>query len=354
VEADDDALAVLSYTSGTTGRPRGVMLSHGNLLANHGQIARSRLQIQERDVVLCVLPLFHIYALNVVMGFSLSKGATLLLIERFDPTGTLEEVERHRGSVLAGAPPMYVAWNGLANLADFDLASVRYAVSGAAPLPGPVLEEFTERTGVALWEGYGLTETSPVVTTTAMGTHPKPGSVGRPLPGVEVRLVDDDAAPVRRGDPGEVCVRGPNVFTGYWNDPEGTAEVLDDEGWFATGDIGYADDEGDLYLVDRKRDLIIVSGFNVYPREVEEALARHPGIAQAAAVGIAHPQTGEAVKAFCVPAGDERPSAEEVIEFARGRLARFKVPVDVEFVDELPLLSSGKVRRVDLRDDGHG
>ncbi|HVL98004.1 MAG TPA: long-chain fatty acid--CoA ligase [Egibacteraceae bacterium] len=346
--ADGSAIALLQYTSGTTGRPKGAMLTHANLLANHAQMARTRLRVEEGDVVLCVLPLFHIYALNVAMAFPLARGATVLLAERFDALQTLADIARNRASVIIGAPTMYVAWINTPGVESHDLASVRFAVSGAAPLPRQVLERFQAELEIPIWEGYGLTETSPVLTSVAMGSELVPGSVGKPLPDVELRIVDDRGEPVREGDPGEVLVRGPNVFVGYWNDERATKEVLDEEGWFATGDIGYSAD-GNLYLVDRKRDLIIVSGFNVYPREVEEVLYRHPKVAEAAVVGAPHPYTGETVKAVVVVRGGEEATADEIVDFCRRSLARFKAPEVVEFVRELPQSPSGKVLRRQLR-----
>ncbi len=348
VDVVDDDLALLPYTSGTTGRPKGAMLTHGNLLANQRQMAQTRLRIQEHDVVLAVLPLFHIYALNVGMAFPLSRGATLLLVERFDPVQTLEAISEHRASVLIGAPPMYVAWVNTPGVGDADLACVRFAISGAAPLPRSVLERFDAELGIPIWEGYGLTETAPVLTTVAMGDVVRPGSVGRPVPEVELRLVDDAGRDVKPGDPGEVVVRGPNVFVGYWQQPEATAQVVDPDGWFHTGDVGICDGE-DLYLVDRKKDLILVSGFNVYPREVEEALYRHPKVAEAAVIGAPHPYTGETVRAVVVLRPGEEASAEEITDFCRRSLARFKCPEVVDFVDSLPHNASGKVLRRELR-----
>jgi long-chain acyl-CoA synthetase len=349
VEVDADDLALLPYTSGTTGAPKGAMLSHGNLLANHQQMEQTRLSVEERDVVLCVLPLFHIYALNVAMAFSLSRGATVLLIERFDPLQSLEALAAQRVSVIVGAPPIFIAWVNTPGVEDYDLASVRYAVSGAAPLPKRVLTRFAEELGITIWEGYGLTETAPLLTTMAMGDTPLPGSVGRPVPGVELRLLDDRGNEVRPGDPGEVVVRGPNVFSGYWRQPEATADVLEEDGWFHTGDVGILDD-GNLYLVDRKKDLILVSGFNVYPREVEEVLYRHPKIAEAAVVGTPHPYTGEAVKAVVVLRPGEEASAEDITDFCRRYLARFKCPEVIDFVESLPINPSGKVLRRQLRE----
>jgi long-chain acyl-CoA synthetase len=349
VEVGEGTMAVLQYTSGTTGKPKGAMLSHGNLVANQHQMEQTLLKVEESDVVLCVLPLFHIYALNVAMSFTLAQGATVLLVERFDAVQTLRDVVEHGASIIIGAPPMYVAWVNTPGVDDMDLGSVRYAVSGAAALPAPVLDRFRTELGIDIYEGYGLTETSPLLTTVAMSGEPRPGSVGKPVPGVEIRLIDERGNPVRRGDPGEVVVRGPNVFSGYWQRPEETAEVLDDDGWFRTGDVGYAAD-GNLYLVDRKKDLIIVSGFNVYPREVEEVLYQHPKLAEAAVIGVPHPYTGEAVKAVVVLRPGEEATAQEVIDFAARSLARFKCPEVVEFVEELPHLPSGKVLRRQLRD----
>jgi len=351
VTTDPSAQALLQYTSGTTGRPKGAMLSHANLSANHEQMTQTQLSVQEGDVLLCVLPLFHIYALNVALAFALSRGATVLLMERFDAIASLQAVARQRASIIIGAPPMYVAWVNTPGVDQIDLASVRFAISGAAPLPAQVLERFQNELGVKIWEGYGLSETSPVLTTVAMGTVVKAGSVGAPVPGVELRLVDEKGRDCPMGDPGEVVVRGPNVFSGYWNQPEATADVLSEDGWFRTGDVGYLDG-GDLYLVDRKKDLIIVSGFNVYPREVEEVLYRHPKVAEAAVIGTSHPYTGEAVKAVVVLRPGEEATAEEITDFCRRSLARFKCPEVIEFMQELPHLTSGKVLRRALRDPG--
>ena len=348
VSAGGDDLALLPYTSGTTGTAKGAMLSHANLLANHEQMTKTKLSVQERDVVLCVLPLFHIYALNVAMAFTLSRGATVLLMERFDPLQTLEAISSQRASVVIGAPPIYIAWLNTPGVENYDLASVRYAVSGAAPLPRQVMTRFAEDLGLPIWEGYGLTETAPLLTTVAMNDEPLPGSVGKPVPGVELRLLDDRGVQVRAGDPGEVVVRGPNVFSGYWRQPEATAEVLEPDGWFHTGDVGILDG-GNLYLVDRKKDMILVSGFNVYPREVEEVLYRHPKVAEAAVIGTPHPYTGEAVKAVIVLRAGEEADAEDINNFCRRYLARFKCPEVIEFVDALPVNPSGKVLRRELR-----
>lgn len=346
----DDDLAVLGYTSGITGRPKGAMLTHRNLMSNLDQMAETpQLAESADDVILLALPLFHIYALNVILGVTLRVGATAVLMERFDPVASLEAAERHGVTVLFGAPPMFIAWLNTPGVERYDLSKVRMAVSGAAPLPAAVLDEFRRRLGITIWEGYGLTETAPAVTSNVMGAVAKPGSIGRPLPGVEVRVVDEGGDDVEDGDPGEIVVRGPNVFRGYWNAPEATEAVFRD-GWFRTGDIGYMDHDGYIFLVDRSKDLIIVSGFNVYPREVEEVLARYPKIAEAAVVGAPHPYTGEAVRAICVLRPGESATEQEIIEFCKTSLARFKCPQSVDFVPELPRHVTGKVLKRLLRD----
>jgi long-chain acyl-CoA synthetase len=341
-----DDLAVLLYTSGTSGRPKGAMLSHRALLANLEQLSRiAPPVVATEDVVLLVLPLFHVYGLNAGLGMTAYTGATGVLAERFDPVDTLRVVREHDVSNIIGAPPMYVAWSMLPDLGD-SLGSLRLAVSGAAPLPPSVVSDVLESTGHHLFEGYGLTETAPVLTTTLCSEVPKPGSIGRPIPGVELRLVDDAGLPAEEGDPGEIVVRGDNLFSGYWPDGHGGP---DDDGWFRTGDVAYADADGDLFLVDRVRELILVSGFNVYPREVEDVIAEHPDVAEVAVLGIQHPYTGETVKALVVPRTGSSPTAQDIIEFASRRLARFKCPTSVEFVAELPHSAIGKVAKGQLR-----
>ncbi len=348
-----DDLAALVYTSGTTGRPRGAMLTLANLTANQDQSLAGRFRLEPTDVVLLVLPLNHIYALNVGIGASVSVGAEMVIVERFEPEATLTTMRERQVTIVLGAPPMYVAWLQAGVPAEA-FAHVRLAVSGAAPLPVPVLEAFRDVHGVELQEGYGLTEAAPSVTSNAMAETPRSGAVGLPLPEIELRLVDDAGQDVDQGDPGEVWVRGPNVFTGYWQDPEGTAEALTDDGWLRTGDIGTVDDDGFLFLVDRKKDLIIVSGFNVYPREVERVLHTHPGVAEAAVVGVSDPYAGEAVKAVVVPRTGEQLDPDAIVEHCRGQLARYKCPSHVELVDALPHPATGKVRRVELREPAGG
>ncbi len=349
VEREPDDLAALLFTSGTAGSPKAAMLSHGNLLANLEQLQAHPGRAQNAlDVTLGVLPLFHIFGLNVVLGLSLSVGSRVVLIERFDPQSALEAIERHGVTIVSGAPAMWSAWAALPDLDPAAFRTVRLAISGAAPLPAETARVYEERLGLVLSEGYGLTEASPGVTS-ASGVNARLGSIGIPLPGVEVRLVDADDEDVLIGDSGEIWVRGPNVFQGYWEDPEATRNALTPDGWLRTGDIAVMDDDGYVFLVDRAKDLIIVSGFNVYPAEVEQVLVDHPRVAAAAVVGVPHPHTGEAVKAFVVVEPGGAIEEDDVIAFCADHLARYKLPTKVMFVDELPQNPAGKLLRRALR-----
>ena len=348
---DADDLAVLAYTSGTTGKPKGVMLSHGNLLANleqQSQIPEDR--VTPDDVLLLTLPLFHIFGLNVPLGLLMKNAASGVLLERFEPVATLREIESRKITILFGAPPMYGAWAATPGGDQYDLSSVRLAISGAAPIAQEVIASFRSMFGIEIDEGYGLTETAPTLTSNRMQPRPKPGSVGAPLPDVELRIVDEAGNDVELGDTGEIVVRGPNVFKGYWQQPEETERVFTD-GWFHTGDIAVRDEEGYIYLVDRKRDLVIVSGFNVFPSEVEAALLQNPKIAEAAVVGVPHEYRGETLKAYVMLADGADATPEELLADARTRLARFKLPETIEIVAELPHLLTGKVLRRALRAD---
>ena len=350
VARDEHDDAVLMFTAGTAGPRKAARLTHGNLLANLQQVqAHPGLVGGPDDVALGVLPLFHIFGLNAVLGLALFVGSSVVLLERFDPTSSLEAVREHGITVVAGAPPLFGAWASVPGVDASALASVRLVVSGGAPLADEVADAFQARFDRPIWQGYGLTETAPIVSSSLVGGDPRRGSIGLPLPGVDVRLVDPEGEDALAGDPGEVWVRGPNVFPGYWNDPDATALVLTDDGWLKTGDIAVTDDDGYLYLVDRAKDLIIVSGFNVFPAEVEDVLREHPGIAEAGVIGVNHPYTGEAVKAFVVPTPGRHLEEEEVIEFCAERLARYKCPTAVSFVDQIPQGLVGKVLRRELR-----
>ncbi|MCD9625355.1 AMP-binding protein [Rhabdothermincola salaria] len=345
VDRSPSDLAVLLFTSGTVGVPRPAMLTHGNLITNLDQVAEVPERLpQPGDVALGVLPLFHVFGLNVVLHLGLRTGSTVVLAPRFDPVGTLELVRRHHVTHIAGAPAMWKAWLELESAPDDALASVRVATSGAAKLPVEVAERFESRFGVHLDEGYGLTETSPVVTAST-GTDSPYGSIGVPLPGIEVRLVDADGEPSLQDDPGELWVRGDNVFPGYWNDPEATARALTPDGWLRTGDLAVVDGEGHLFLVDRAKELILVSGFNVFPAEVEDVLGEHPDIEAVAVTGVPDSATGEAVKAWVVPAPGTVLDPDELREFCRRSLPRYKCPSAVHVVDALPVGLTGKVLR---------
>jgi long-chain acyl-CoA synthetase len=349
VARDAEDLAVLLFTSGTAGLPRAAMLSHGNLLANIEQAQQDpdRRRVAD-DVVLGVLPLFHIFGLNVVLGGSMSVGARVVLVERFDPGSCLETVARHEVTDMTGPPTMWAALSGHPGASPLALASVRRAASGASRLTEEVTLAVKDRLGLDLEEGYGLTETSPIVST-SLGTDAPIGSIGRPLDGVEVRLVDEDGDDVYVGDPGEVWVRGANVFQGYWNDPEATSRAVTEDGWLRTGDVAVVDDDGYLYLVDRVKDLIIVSGFNVHPAEVEDVLTAHPAVDGAAVIGVEHPHTGEAVKAYVVLAPGAAVEEDELIDHVSAHVARYKAPSKVIFVPEIPEGLGGKVLRRELR-----
>ncbi|MGB3412312.1 MAG: AMP-binding protein [Microthrixaceae bacterium] len=343
VERGSDDLAVLIYTSGTAGAPRAAMLTHGNLYANLRQVMASAEDTQfADDVSFGVLPLFHIFGLNVVLGMSLIAGATVLLVERFDPVSGLESIEKHGVTTISGPPTMWAAWVGVPGVGPEVMASVRLAVSGAAKLPVEVAQAVEAKFGLSLEEGYGLTEASPVVTS-PQGTDAPFSSIGIPIPGEEVRIVDENGDDVLVGDAGEIWVRGPNVFVGYWNDQEATDAVLSPDGWLHTGDVAVVDDDGYLFLVDRVKDLIIVSGFNVFPAEVEAVLLEHPGISSCAVVGVPHPYTGEAIKAYVVARPDVPLEEDDIISFVGERLPGYKCPNKVWFVDEIPRGLTGKI-----------
>ncbi len=349
VERDDDDLACLMFTSGTAGSPKAAMLSHGNLRSNIAQVLSTPGNAQSPDdVVFAVLPMFHIFGLNVVLGTALAVGAKLLLVERFDPMSAIESIQKHQATMVSGPPTMWAAWAGLPDAPPDAFASVRLAVSGAARLSEETARSIERRYGLRLHEGYGLTEASPVVTSSASTDAPI-GSVGVPLPGLEVRLVDEEGDDVLIGDSGELWVRGPNVFKGYWHDDEATNRCINADGWLVTGDVATVDDDGYLFLVDRVKDLIIVSGFNVYPAEVEEVLMQHPAIDACAVVGVPHPYTGEAVKAYVVTVKGQSVEEDDIVRFCASRLARYKCPEKIWFVDEVPQGLGGKVLRRALR-----
>jgi len=348
---DPEALAVLLYTSGTSGRPRAAMLTHRALMANIEQAASVRPpMIQPDDVVLGVLPLFHVYGLNAVLGQVLRQACRLVLVDGFDAEGSLSLIEDEAVTVVPVAPPVLAYWMSVPDLRE-RLSGVRMVLSGSAPLSPELVRAFTERSGVAVQQGYGLTEAAPIVTSTLCSVEVKPGSVGAALPGVELRRVDEAGDRPGGEDPGEIQVRGASLFSGYWPDGE---DGPDADGWFATGDVGFLDAEGDLFLVDRLKELVIVSGFNVYPVEVEEVVTELEQVAEAAVIGAEDARTGEAVVAYVRRAPSVSMTDDELAALVRDhcatRLARFKQPSQVHVVDELPHTVTGKVAKGRLRD----
>ena len=362
---DDDPAAVsfLAYTSGTTGRPRGAVLTAAALRANQQQcLAMDPPPVRSDDRVLLVLPLFHVYGLNAGFGLVAATGACAVLLPVFDPRATLEVMEREQVTAIPGAPPMYQAWLAVADAEGSDArlrratASVRIASSGAAPLPAETWTAMRDRAAVRVWEGYGLTEACPVVASTLATGRAKPACIGGPLPGVEVALREvggevggeRDGADAGEG-PGEIWVRGPNLFAGFW--PDG-ADGPDGDGWLGTGDLAYRDADDDLHLVDRRSDLVLVSGFNVYPAEVERVLDAHPGVDESAVIGVPDARTGQAVRAVVVLAPGASATYEELRDHAAESLARYKVPTSVHFLGSLPHSLTGKVSRARLRELG--
>jgi long-chain acyl-CoA synthetase len=365
-EVSATELAVLLYTSGTSGRPKGAMLTHAALAANHEQLDAIEPAVAgPDDVVLLAMPLFHAYGLNTGLGTVAHHAATGVLVDRFDPAASLAAIAERGVTVAIGVPGMYVAWSRQPGVA-IAMAGVRTAVCGAAPLAPDDAARFSAATGKKILVGYGLTETAPVLTTTAVSDRAKAGSIGRPLPGVSLRLraadgellwldgtasVEQDLAEFDLSvedsagtDPGEIEVRGANLFAGYWPDGRNGPDA---DGWWATGDVAYADGDGDLHLVDRIGELILVNGFNVYPAEIERVLDGHPAVAESAVVGVPDADAGQRPHAYVVAALDPAPTPAELQVFCSGQLARFKVP-SVELVSELPHSATGKVRKREL------
>jgi long-chain acyl-CoA synthetase len=345
-----ETVAVLQYTGGTTGRSKGAMLTHRNVVANAHQSAYFVPGgIQPNDVGLCALPLFHVYAMTICMNLPIAFGGTSLMVPRFDAKEIVSLIERYQVTMFPGVPTMYVALTQVLTPGSDALRSLRVCNSGGAPLPVQVLHRFEELSGAVMAEGYGLSESSPV-THSSLKERRKVGSIGIPAPNTEAKIVavDDPAKELPVGEPGELAIRGPQVMKGYWNRPEETARTLVD-GWLLTGDIAVIDEDGFTFIVDRKKDLIIASGYNVYPRDVEEALYQHPAVLEAAVVGVPDDYRGETVKAFIVLKPGMTVTEEELIAFCRENLAAYKVPRLIEFRDELPKTAVGKILRRGLK-----
>jgi long-chain acyl-CoA synthetase len=347
-EPEDDDNAVILYTSGTTGKPKGAQLTHSNLSLNAGITATTLLKGSTGDVVMGCLPLFHVFGLTAGLNGALVTGSTLTLLPRFDPAKALEIIERDRVTIFEGVPTMYSAMLHCEADPAPDTSSLRVCVSGGAAMPVEVLKNFEKKFDCIILEGYGLSETSPV----ASFNHPdkvrKPGSVGTPIEGVEMRLVDAAGDDVADGEVGEIAIRGHNVMKGYWGKPEETATAIPD-GWFRTGDMGRMDEDGYFYIVDRKKEMIIRGGFNVYPREIEEVLHEHPAVAEAAVVGIPHDSLGEEVGAAVALKPGTEATEDELRAFVKERVAAYKYPRRVWLVAELPKGPTGKILRREVK-----
>jgi long-chain acyl-CoA synthetase len=340
-----DAPAAILYTSGTTGRSKGAVLSHGNVISNV-ETTRGVVGMRASDVMLCFLPLFHCFGQNFIMNSTLYTGATLVLRRRFVPDDALLAAERYGVTMLFGVPTAYMALLAHARTAEA-LREIRYYFSAAAILPTEVESAWYARTGKHIHEGYGLTETSPFASYNHAVAY-KAGSIGAPIEGVTMRVVDEEGHPLGAGGVGEICIRGPNVMLGYFQREEDTRRAIV-EGWFHTGDIGYCDPEGDYFIVDRKKDMVNVGGFKVWPREVEEVLFGHPSVHESAVIGVPDEYSGEAVKAFIVAKVGQAVSQGEIVAHCRERLSAYKVPKHVEIVASIPKGATGKVLKKDLR-----
>jgi long-chain acyl-CoA synthetase len=346
-DTGEEDTAVILYTSGTTGQPKGAELTHFNLSRNSELASRNTSDVRAGDVVLGSLPLFHSFGQTVSMNASLRVGATLTLLPKFDPGEALEIIQRDGVTHFYGVPTMYGALLHHPGREGYDTSALRICITGGASMPVEVLRGFEQAFGCEVLEGYGLSETSPVTCTNHPGRPRKPGSIGTPLEEVEMKLVDEDEEEVADGEVGEIVVRGHNVMKGYWERPEATGEAIRD-GWFHTGDMARIDEDGYYFIVDRKKDLIIRGGYNVYPREVEEVLYEHPKIREAAVVGVPHDEWGEEIGAAVVLHEGEGLSAQEVSDYVKERIAAYKYPRVVWFLDELPKGPTGKILKREI------
>ena len=344
--AEDDT-AVILYTSGTTGKPKGAELTHMNLLRNADVSSRTTCEVAEGDVVLGALPLFHSFGQTVGMNASLKVGACLTLVPKFDPAEALATMQRDEVTHFYGVPTMFGALLHHPERESYDTATLRTCITGGASMPVEVLRGFEQAFEAIVLEGYGLSETSPVASSNHPGMERKPGSIGTPLEGVEMMVVDESDEPVAQGEVGEIVIRGHNIMKGYWQRPEATEEAMRG-GWFHSGDMARTDEEGYFYIVDRKKDLIIRGGYNVYPREVEEVLFEHPRIREAAVIGVPHDEWGEEIGAAVVLHDGEQVDPAEVSAYVKERIAAYKYPRVVWFLDDLPKGPTGKILKREI------
>lgn len=344
-------IAILQYTGGTTGFPKGVILTHQNLVANTSMCRQWLYKMEKgKEKMLAVMPLFHVYGLMTVLVLSVMEVYKMILVPKFDASGLLKTIHKQKPTVFPGAPSIYIGLMNHPDISQYDLSSIKGAISGSAPLPVEVIEKFEEKTGGKIVEGYGLTETSPVTHVNFLWDNEiVKGSIGVPWPGTDAAIFSLESGEILPvGEVGELAIKGPQVMKGYWNNDEETNKVLKD-GWLLTGDIAYMDEKGYFYIVDRKKDIIIAGGFNIYPREIEEVLYEHPAVMEASVVGVKDPYRGETVKAFIVLREGMTVTEEELNQFMRRKLASFKVPRIYEFREELPKTAVGKVLRRQLK-----
>jgi len=350
-------LAVLQYTGGTTGTPKGAMLTHYNVYANAEQVARwAPHLVRGEESFLGVLPFFHVFAMTVVMNFAIRTASTMIILPRFELAALMQLINTTKPTVMPAVPTLFNAIMNFPQVKNHNLGSLKFCISGGAPLPLAVKRGFEDVTGFVVVEGYGLTEASPVVTCNAPAGPMKEGSIGMPLPQTEVSLrdLDEPARPVRQGEKGEVCVRGPQVMVGYWQRPEETKAVFTPDGFLRTGDVARMDRDGLFSIEDRIKDLIICSGYNVYPRQIEEAIYTHPAVAEVTVIGIGDSYRGEAPKAFIKLKDGEVASAEDILAHLGTRLSKIELPTEIEFRDELPKTMIGKLSKKELRDLENG
>ena len=342
-------VAVLQYTGGTTGIPKGAMLTHSNLMANTRQLQKLVSAVEGEERILAVLPFFHVFAMTAIMNHGIAMGAELILLPRFELEQVLNILDSRKPTIFHAVPTIYTAINGHEDLDKYDLTCLKFCISGGAPLPLDVKRQFEERTGCFLCEGYGLSEASPVVACNPFDGTAKDGSIGRLLPATEVKFLSltPPHNEVKQGEKGEVCVRGPQVMAGYWGQPEETAKVLRD-GYLHTGDVGYRDEDGFLFLVDRIKDLIICSGYNVYPRVIEDAIQMHPAVAEVTVVGVPDDYRGETPKAFVKLNAGATLSESDLAQFLEDKLSPIERPEFIEFRDELPKTMIGKLSKKEL------
>jgi long-chain acyl-CoA synthetase len=349
-EARDDDTAVILYTSGTTGTPKGAELTHSNLRRN-AQTTQRMFGLTTDLVMLGALPLFHSFGQTCAMNATIVGGGMLSLIPRFDPAQALEIIERDQVNIFQGVPTMYGAMLHLPDRDRYDTSSLQRCVSGGSAMPVELMRGFEEAFGCIVLEGYGLSESSPVASFNHPDRERKPGSIGTPVEGVEMKVADEDGREVAQGDVGEILIRGHNVMKGYWNRPDATEDTVRD-GWLHSGDMGYVDEDGYFFIVDRKKDMIIRGGYNVYPREIEEVLYEHPAVREAAVVGVPHDEYGEEVGAAVALKDGQEVDADELRQFVKDQVAAYKYPRRIWFVDDLPKGPTGKIlkREIDLPD----